>query len=414
MSNAQAGPPDGGQKSSAGVRGVKVLMVAPFCPPERRGITHLGGSAKMRLVLQGLSESTGVQPVLLNSGHQDAAFSLPKWGALPLKNGVVQEFHPFTLPVRPVGRLLQAVFAPIWVLIALSRMKPDVVWLYNSLLFETIAAWTLRIVSPKSKIILEFEDLPTSREREKFGGLKTWLDSASTESVQSRVDLVTIVNMEMAPRLKVRREPYYLPVLLSGAGGAVGARTSGDESPARLTGGYFGGLEEGKGCLELLEVIENAPGDVRWLISGAGPLEPRFAELARKFPERVTFFGRLEPGRFSEVFAMADFVTNLHRPLETFGDGVFPFKLLEAISNGKIVISTRMKGCPPEVGGAIEWIDGEVVSGCMKAIRELSDKRASKMLAVEEASLWLRARFSYDIVVGKIVEAALCETGARN
>jgi glycosyltransferase involved in cell wall biosynthesis len=397
----------GSEYSSYGVQKKKVLLVAAFCPPEREGITHLGASTKIHLILQGLLEVTGEQPVLLNSGHQGEELCLPKWMNLPIGGITIPEFHPLTLSNRPVGRLLQAALAPIWSCMVLKRFKPDILWLYNCLLFESLTAWTIKILSPKTIVVLEFEDLPNARKREKFGAIKSFIDIFSMWILKPCVKLVTVVNPEMRSKFRIAKEPFYFPVILRGGKCDSISDSLFVNDVGRLTGGYFGGLEEGKGCLELLEVIEKTANDVHWAISGSGPLEQRFSELARKYPKTVIFYGRLSSERFLDAYGKVDFIVNFHRPLEDFGCGVFPFKLLEAIYEHKIVVSTLMKGCPSQVEPAIIWIKGDPVVGGVEEILKIASEYSFRKRLVIDASKWLAARYLYSYVVKSILVEAL-------
>jgi glycosyltransferase involved in cell wall biosynthesis len=376
------------------------IVVAPYCPAGRTGYTALGAASKIEAVLIGLS-SAGRQPELLNTGHQDAELSAGTRSVLSLGGIFVDEIQPMTLPFRPLGKCFQALLAPLYAVRLLRGRNVGGLWLYNSYLFEVIIGVCARLMQPDLPIVLELEDAPLARKRTGLGWLKTKLDSIALRLIVRRANVVTLVQ----PRLRELLGPSSariidLPVLFSLE---QWAKNSDIEPLGAPSVGYFGGLSSEKGADKLIDVIKLSEPRITWHVTGVGELAPAFQVLAKENPERVHFYGTVTASRYKEIYAKVDAIVNLHRSLDEFSGGIFPFKLLEAVAANKLLISTVANGCPGEIAASVVWVKGDIVAetcGALARIEELQhDTRVLRNVAAE----WVRSRYGAEEAIARIV-----------
>lgn len=382
------------------------LVIAPYCPAPSSGLISLGAAAKIKCVLLGMGLRFEGRVTLINSGHQDEKLSGPRRVELNLVPGQssVCEVIPPTLPVRAVGKALQALLAPLEACRFAADDSCRVLWLYNPYLFESVFGLTFKLLRPDTTVILEFEDSPDSRSRSLLGNFKILLDALAYRSIAATVDLWTVVNRQMPLPAQVSpARVRYLPILVDGAAVQAAAGAKPEKGPAL---GYFGGLSSEKGADLVGDLIPLTAGYCTWDICGTGPLASRFVRIAAA-QAGVTFHGALEEPEFRRVFSRVDAVLNFHKPLDSFSNGVFPYKVLEAVAWGKVVISTPLEGCPEEIRNTIRWVPPSDTMAWKEAVASLDIWRRENFTRLQEAASWVIRNYSYDTCVPDLVDQAL-------
>jgi len=372
-----------------------VLLIAPFCPANRGGLAALGGAAKISAVIQGMREND-FDVLLINSGHQlekvrGTSVRRSKHGR---QNCI--EVEPLTIRKRNIGKLLQCFLAPLIMVRIIYKWKPKYVWIYNPYLFEVICLCTGKLLKTNLVTILELEDLPNSRQRKGTGIIKSFLDSLALKVALMIVNGVTVVQRQMCDAKGSRRLIWYLPVLL----GHIEINPATTQSPIRI--GYFGGLEVEKGVDVLIDLIRATQASHQWIVCGSGSLKYKLEMTAREFSDRFTFLGCVDDQRFKAVYCQVNAIINLHKPIEAFSAGIFPYKLLEAVAHGKIVLSTPMLGCPDQVKDAIYWLEGDPLQAGLNAVAIVEEIEMKLRPARIEAQKWVLANYSSRNAIGRI------------
>jgi glycosyltransferase involved in cell wall biosynthesis len=158
--------------------------------------------------------------------------------------------------------------------------------------------------------------------------------------------------------------------------------------------GYFGGLSKEKGVDVLIDVIKQLPEGYRFVISGAGILEKELKILADMFPKKLEFHGRVSEGILYELISNVDVLVNPHSPINDMSEGVFPFKVIEAIASGKLLFSTDLPSANvPGLLDGVVFYDGKA-SSLLSIIAQTSalHKKLKKQLIA--SSLIARENFS--------------------
>lgn len=312
-----------------------ILFVAPYGGEKPEDSPFLAGAKKIRFMLRVLKE---IDPkvVLLNSGHRGSKTNSSSFKNVDVGSGVTVDMY--TPPIYSnawVGRSFNILNAGSYVREIVKQYgEPDVAWLYNGYAFESKTACILK-KKFNTKIISEFEDWHFARNR--GFNPKPFIDFYFWKKSLRCLDYGFAVNSYLSMKFKQNSIPSIpLPGVLEEK--IVGIHTL---SPPftikdRVVVGYFGGLSYEKGAGLLIDIIKNSPNNVSFIVTGRGELEKRFEDLAAIEPGKLSFLGAVSDKLLYETVAKVDVIINPHSE----NSGVFPFKILEAIASGRLVLST--------------------------------------------------------------------------
>jgi glycosyltransferase involved in cell wall biosynthesis len=332
-----------------------IVMVAPYLPESgSQGAAH-----KIESVLRILARS-GRRIIFINSAHRHTGFALSTAAVRNIAGVRVLEITPFTWRWRPAGKL-----ANILTALPLARrvaaLRPSLVWIYNSYAFEARFALLLSKLA-KCRIVLEMEDLPLARKRGLLN-LKPLLDSRYLPIVQRRASLITCVNQSiqigMGP-VRTMPLPYIMSPFVK-----VNGRDPLQSAP--FTVGYFGHLSVEKGASIFTSLHSALPSDWRITITGRGRLAEELHRCAARSGGRMKFFEDVPDEKLYELLTACDVAVNPHTSIESMGEGVFPFKVLEAVASGRLLISTELPPCGFDLQHNVMYFNG-TVEGLHKAL----------------------------------------------
>ena len=314
-----------------------ILFVAPYAGelPERS--PFLGAAQKIRFLLR-LLKSIDADVVLLNSAHRVNEKRALRFDTIELGNGeLIDMVTPATLSNAWAGRSLNILQVPSIVDTVVQRYGvPRLAWFYNGYAFESRAARRLK-QRYETKLILEFEDWHFARNR----GLnpKPIIDwYCWTRSVRS-YDYAFAVNEDLQRRLQINGVPtQLLPGVIADWIVALCERSPPFVRPESISVGYFGGLTREKGGEFLLELIARAKPRTQFVVTGKGELEGDFEKLSHRLPDRLRFLGAVSDEKLREAIASVDVIVNPHEENE----GIFPFKVLEAVASGRLLVSAPL------------------------------------------------------------------------
>ena len=317
-------------------------MVAPYAPMGRCPEPHLGAARKIEAIVSLLSRKDS-EVVLVNTAHNPQVLQSFKTEISSIAGINVREL---TLPCfsnRKLGKLFNLFHVGQAIEAVLNLGVPRLVWLYNGYAFESLFARRL-LKSLTCPVALEFEDWHFSRGR----GLnpKPYLNWLAWRSMMPGISHAFAVNAALASRLKpftdrISLLPGIVPTLLvSMARDALPFQGLAGE----VTVGYFGGLSREKGADLLLALAAGLPAGFRFEVTGGGELETRFVQLAGAQPERFRYHGKVGDQELYSIMSRCDVILNPHRSIASMENGIFPFKVIEAIASGRLLISTAVPG----------------------------------------------------------------------
>lgn len=311
-----------------------ILFVAPYSPASSCSHPHLGAARKIEAIIKSLSQIGEV--VLLNSAHNECKHAWFRNESIRVGGTTVQQIIMPSLRSRPLGKLLNL----FQVNTALDKVHdlfdPKLVWIYNAYAFESRVAIAAK-KRFRAKLILEFEDAIFSRSR--GWNPKPYIDNIESQRMLAVIDYGFVVNAELGKHLANAGKPFtLLPGIVPDS---ITNFTFSEpfQSSETITVGYFGGLNREKGADVVLQIAEIADSNMRFIVTGRGELEGVFSTSSRG---NLSYHGAVDDQRLIELIDNCDVILNPHTSIEKMSGGVFPFKVIEAIASGRLVLSTKL------------------------------------------------------------------------
>lgn len=366
-----------------------IIIVAPYSPIGLSSNPHLGAARKIEMVIEALS-AIDSDILLVNSAHNEIN-QKEKIKKISVGSNNITHFTIPTYRKAKYGKFLN--LKDVWNVVdkCLSLGKPDLIWIYNGYAFENLFSIVIK-KKIKVPVILEFEDWHFSRSR--GFNPKPYLDYLLWKFNLKNIDFSFGVNDNL---VKIMSDfdvqsallPGIVPVRLIELCDKIPPF---DNKDIKL--GYFGGLSREKGVDVLIDVIKQLPDGYRFIISGAGKLENELEKLAAEVPTKLEFHGRVSEDILYELISSVDVLLNPHSSINEMGEGVFPFKVIEAIASGKLLFSTDLPSASvPGLLDGVVFYDGKANSllSIIAESRALHEKLKEK---IRSSSLIARERFS--------------------
>jgi glycosyltransferase involved in cell wall biosynthesis len=312
-----------------------IIVVAPYSPVSLSNQPHLGAARKIEMVIESLYE---LDPdiLLVNSAHNEVG---TEEKVEDIKIGSIIVKH-FTLPCysnQKVGKLLNLKDVNRTINKCLELGKPSLVWIYNSYAFENL--FSNRINKKiKVPVVFEFEDWHFSRSR--GFNPKPYIDDFLWKSNLKNINFAFGVNDNLTNKM---RDLGITSQLLPGIVPEKLIELCDKKKCFNLDTikvGYFGGLSDEKGVDKIIDVIDKLPDGFKVVMSGAGTLESNLKELSIKYADKLEFHGKVSDKKLYDLIASVDVILNPHSPITDMSEGVFPFKVIEGIASGRLLIST--------------------------------------------------------------------------
>ncbi|MBN8247014.1 MAG: glycosyltransferase family 4 protein [Verrucomicrobia bacterium] len=385
---------------------MKILVLAAFKPPgfvAKYGTPtdgYLGGQRKVGLLIRAMLRAGHHVDVISSAISCRNGWGIQRPGVCRYRtpDGEARVFHPPTWLRKPFGGLAMAAQVTRAALALAPRLKPDVVFAYNSLLPEACGVLALQRVHGLP-YVLEVDDLPGVRHSPRSA--RSLLNRLPWSAVLSGASAFIAVNGPIADRLPHDGRPVHvLPGVLEDelVHGSQARRAPFSRPTVRAL--YAGNLSEDRGADVLLRAIPDLPPGVQLRVAGAGVLAPAFECAARLAPDRCAFLGLLSGKQVSAELLSSDVAINTPERL-TDQDGVFPFKILEYLASGALMISPRLPSIP---GRDLRWCsdwDGSA-AGLVDALRTARGSYGRHRAAIADAGAWALSHFSIDAAAAAI------------
>lgn len=317
-----------------------IVFVAPYSPAGRDGNAHLGAARKIETVLALLSEMDS-DVILVNTAHSHRESPPLFESKLKLAGAQIREIFPPIYSSAKYGKLRNLFDVRKVADHIMQSCAPGLVWLYNGYAMESRLGLELKRRT-NCVLIQEMEDWHFSRSR----GInpKPYIDWFFWRSAARQAEHVFAVNAQLAERVRQLNSNVTLfPGIVAEEVSLIAAKHPPfGMQGAQVTIGYFGGLSAEKGAHHVLDMFHALPEEFRILVTGSGPLEGEFRNAASQFPEKLEFKGRVDERTLFSLIARCDVLLNPHSPIEKMGNGVFPFKVIESIASGRMLVSTEL------------------------------------------------------------------------
>lgn len=371
-----------------------IILVAPYSPVGTP-MPNLGAANKIASVIRILSQFDR-RVVLINSAHNYCQLARATSIRQEIGGSQTACITPFTLRSRPLGKFLN-LLATRQLAHRIARLNPALVWIYNSYAFEAKFALELQSIT-SCPIVLELEDWPTARRR----GLnpKPMLDAAYFRKLLPKTSLVTLVNQALTAKLPPECNTFLLPgVIAPQLMQTVRDRVRFSTAPFTL--GYFGQLNAEKGADIILDTVMHLPPSWRAVVTGSGELAKEFHKVAANSAGRVSFFQGASSDELYRQMCSCDVIVNPHKPIAQMENGVFPFKVVEALATGALLISTELPESGLMLDDAAIFFSGDS-SSLLSALERAPRFYADRQDSINSVAAQVRNRYSESVIASEL------------
>ncbi|WP_139751867.1 glycosyltransferase [Aeromonas media] len=375
-----------------------IVIVAPYSPPSRYKDSHLGASRKLETIVSVLSKLDS-KLVLINSGHGRVDVAPLSVSNAKIAGVELIEIIPSTSSNRQIGKF-KNILCINSVLNEVEKIgKPTAFWFYNGYSFEMALALKSR-KKYNVPMILEFEDWHFSRSR----GLnpKPYIDYLLWRLAARLMSGSFVVNSFLKSiMLKYSNEIHLLPGIVPSCLATIAKSSFPFTSVDRVKVGFFSGLNVEKGADIVLELASQLPEKYEIHVTGTGKLADDFKSLAEKRPN-LYYHGRVDDHELYKIISNCDVLLNPHSSIEHMGNGVFPFKVIEAIASGRLLISTKVPSENVEkLLSAVHFVEHTTEDFMLSIINSEQIFRKNKK-TIESSALMANKLFGEDALLLKI------------
>jgi glycosyltransferase involved in cell wall biosynthesis len=312
-----------------------IVIVAPYTPIKLTSKPHLGAARKIELIVKAISEVDDV--VLVNTAHNNRNTSLEVVDYVMSDELTIKMVNLSCFSSSFFGKILNLFqVRSAWVEV-LKLGNPRAVWLYNGYAFESLFS----LCAPreiKVKTIMELEDWHLARSR--GFNPKPYVDYFLWKKVMKKIDYCFVINDLMQARLSdYNVKSSLLQGMIDPKLETLSSNKFSGSINDKYLIGYFGGLSKEKGADVVFELSKILPKRFEMHVCGAGAMEDEFENIKL---ENFKFHGRVSDDELYETMCNCDIILNPHTPIDSMGGGVFPFKVVEAIASGAVLISTDL------------------------------------------------------------------------
>ena len=381
-----------------------IVFVAAYSPPGRIRHASLGAARKIEFFLELLARVSS-DVLLVNTAHNESAWrgrSMREW---TLAGSRIRELSLRTYPVRPAGKLLNLLEVNGVAKEIGQHGRPSLIWVYNPYAFESLLASALRRRYGKA-VVLEFEDWVLAR---RGAHPKSVLDWAAWRYVLPKPELCLAVNKTLQDREagRSRCRTMLCPGVVSTKLTLACAKRGpfADRASGKIIVGYFGSLNAEKGADKVLALAELANPEFEIHVCGSGALSGAF-EAAASRSNGLKFHGVVPEDELFSWIAACDVLLNLHSPIDRMSGGVFPFKVIEYVASGRLVVSTAL----PDIGigeitGALHVVE-DATSSLLAALKNAAHLYRDNRRAIDRAKQCAEALFG-EIGMERVVRRLL-------
>ena len=209
-------------------------------------------------------------------------------------------------------------------------------------------------------------------------GLKAFLNDRMSRKMvrlQTRFDSYICLTEHMPVRMGIANKPWLLMEGFSDPSIFDGIDVPKAEKKTVM---YAGALSKSFNVDQLLEGFMQVKGDYQLWLFGYGDLIDYIRECERK-DSRITYFGKVDRKTLLEHQKAAHLLVSVKSPNEDHANYAFPSKILEYMTSGTAVASTRVGGIPEEYFEYIYPIEGENGTSICNTIEDILGRETNEL-----------------------------------
>ena len=395
---------------------MRIAYICQYQGPDAiasRGIVRnrsLGGNRKIEMIAGALKEA-GHEVLILSGGvpSDRTMRSFPRFeSTLGARDGEPRVIYAAGLDV-PVVNLLIATASMVRTARLEARQRFDLIILYNVTEYTIAVAAAIRQIAGDVPVLLEYEDSVDMASRG-VSMIRRALWRTLENELRPRVRGVFAVNASLAERIGCANA-----VVLRGlVSDSLCVRAA--SRPRPLCGGrpvalFSGSLSPEKGLGRLLELVPRFAGRVRFVVCGAGPMEATLRQAAAEWPDDLEITGFVSRDALEERLLAADILLNPH---DDDVGAIFPFKLIEYLASGGVVVTTS---CGIESDPAFEYCELAATDAFGDALERVLENRSEAIEKADRGRAWAAANYSSSAVrreILRVIDTAVTPRPCRD
>ncbi|CAO3310393.1 glycosyltransferase [Pseudomonas putida] len=167
---------------------------------------------------------------------------------------------------------------------------------------------------------------------------------------------------------------------------------------------YAGGVNRAYGILELVEGFLRSGIDYELVICGRGDLEGYLKDVSARHPS-VHYLGFVSPAEVERLQARASLLVITRDPAERYTRYSFPSKLIEYMSAGIPVLTTRLMGIPEPYFNYLNVIDGFSTEAVSESLVTISNSAEHSLFAkAAHGKVWVSETKTGRVVGQQVIE----------
>lgn len=310
----------------------------------------LGGSRKIELVSNAL-KSKGHDVLVLSAGlPAEGTWEFYKSYESTVSNnesGGARVFYSSCVDSKylkfPISFLSSFKF-----LLKESKLNPfDIILVYDIVEYSFFISWFYHVFIKRTPIILEYEDSINLSGRG-IGFIRRASWRIMGWWLSKRLKGIIGLNDELTNSYCRYDNRYTLPGIVANAlCDAALKRPLPFSGKGPFLAVFSGSLIKAKGPHYIINVAHRFKGRIKFIISGSGPLLDDLVGLAKYSAGDVEVVGCLDRMELDKLVTSADILISPHE--EEDSGNIVPFKLIEYLVAGGVVVTTRDSGLTDEV-----------------------------------------------------------------
>ncbi len=235
-----------------------------------------------------------------------------------------------------------------------------------------VYATAARLACKKDKdanSVLFMTDLPTfsimPHNKSLLSAMMCKMDEAREENYK-KFDFYILLTKHMAEKMGVQEKPY---IVVEGFSDPESYEFEQKKSEKKVLM-YCGALSDVYNITTLLEAFQLSEIDAELWLFGGGTREKEVREAAEK-DSRIKFFGKVTREELLHRQKEAHVLVSIKSSDDDFTKYAFPSKILEYMTAGTAVLSTKIGGIPDEYYEYIYTIENEDVKAISEKIEEI-------------------------------------------
>lgn len=362
----------------------------------------LGGSRKVELVSNAL-KSKGHEVLVLSAGMPaEGTWKFYKPYESTVSNnedGGARVFYSSSIDLKYLNFLVSLI-SSFKFLLKESKLKPfDLILIYDVEEYPFFISWFYHVFIKRIPIVLEYEDSIdiTGRgigfiRRTGWKIMGLWLSG--------RLKGIIGLSNKLTNSYCKYDNRYTLPGIVSNAFCDLSLKRSlpfSGKMPFLAV--FCGSLIRAKGAHYIINVAHKFKGRIRFVISGSGPLLAELSDLAKHSGGDVEIVGCLDRRELDKLLTSADILINPHE--EEASGNILPFKLIEYLVGGGVVITTKDSSLTDEVFNYCEFTspsDSSLADSLEKVLAE----REFMVDRTKKGQAWAISKYSESAVAESI------------